>query len=219
VKEIVESQRAYYDLRADDYADRTKPSDRKIRGYMGADLSRGLVDELRPAGDVLELAAGTGIYTAELRRHANTLSVVDGSPRMIEINKTRVADPDITYVCADLFAWEPDRTYDTVFFAFWLSHVPPEAFGDFWALVARCLTPHGRVCFVDEDDRAAAHDDVRDVGGVPVATRRLADGRTFDIVKMFWRPDELERRLASMDWDVSVRPTGRTFLVGDGCRR
>ena len=78
---------------------------------------------------------------------------------MLAINERRVASPRVTYVNADIFAWQPDRAYDTVFFGTWLSHVPPAAFDGFWALVRTCLVPNGRVAFVDEDDRASGLDD------------------------------------------------------------
>ena len=115
---------------------------------------------------------------------------------------------------ADLFDWAPDRTYDEVFFSFWLSHVPDDRFDDFWDLVRRCLGPGGRVGFIDEDDRAA--EPTREVDGVSVAQRTLADGRTFDIVKVLWHPDELEARLRASGWEIEVRPVGETFLFGSG---
>jgi hypothetical protein len=54
------------------------------------------------------------------------------------------------------------------------------------------------------------------VDGVSVATRTLADGRAFDIVKVYWRPDELEARLRHGGWEIDVRPVGETFLFGSG---
>jgi hypothetical protein len=56
----------------------------------------------------------------------------------------------VRFIQADLFAWEPDRRYDVVFFGFWLSHVPPGRFEPFWSLVAGCLKPQGRVFFADD---------------------------------------------------------------------
>jgi demethylmenaquinone methyltransferase/2-methoxy-6-polyprenyl-1,4-benzoquinol methylase len=135
---------------------------------------------------------------------------------MLAINRASVADAKVRYVQADLFTWVPDRTYDLVFFGFWLSHVPPSAFDGFWSLVRRCLAPAGRVAFVDEDDRAAGHDAVQMAGSLPVARRMLGDGRQFDIVKLFWKPGELERRLRAMEWDITIRRFGETFMVGDG---
>ena len=135
---------------------------------------------------------------------------------MIEINRSRVDNAKVTYVNADIFSWDPERAYDAVFFGFWLSHVPPSAFDEFFALVRTCLAPNGRVAFVDEDDRGAGNDDVHSISDVPAARRTLADGRQFDIVKVFWRPEDLGPWLRSSGWDVTVRRTGETFLYGVG---
>jgi ubiquinone/menaquinone biosynthesis C-methylase UbiE len=89
-------------------------------------LVRLLVDEFAPTGDVLEIACGSGAFTREIVRHANAVTALDGSPRMIERNRQEVADPRVNYVVADAFTWEPDRAYDAAVFSFWLSHVPPD---------------------------------------------------------------------------------------------
>ena len=101
-----------------------------------------------------------------------------------------------------------------MFFANWLSHVPPSRFEDFWALVARCLKPDGRVGFIDEDDRAIANDHRLQVGDTPAARRTLGDGRTYHVVKVFWHPDQLEARLETLGWTAHVRRLGNTFLYG-----
>lgn len=214
-------QRTYYDERAPDYMDPVKRSDRRDRGEISEALASALIDEFAPTGDVLELACGAGFWTKEIVRHAETVTAVDGSARMIERNRKTVVDPKVRFVLADVFAWEPDHTYDAVLFSFWLSHVPPnERFDDFWRRVGECLKPGGRVCFVDEDDRGVVLEAARgDVAGVPVARRRLADGREFDIVKVFWPPAELERRLDAIGWTISVRPVGEMFLFGTGTRQ
>jgi demethylmenaquinone methyltransferase/2-methoxy-6-polyprenyl-1,4-benzoquinol methylase len=183
---------------------------------MTAELGRALVDKFQPAGDVLELACGTGFFTRDLARHARSVTAVDASARMLAINQSRIADPKVTYVKSDIFAWAPDRAYDAVFFGFWLSHVPPAAFDEFWALVRASMAPRGRVAFVDEDDRAAGHDEPRSIDGVAAARRTLSDGRQFDIVKVFWRPDDLEQRLRSSGWDIDARRAGETFVYGVG---
>ncbi len=211
---LLSSQRAYYERRAPDYSSLTKPSDRNTAGLLHAELARMLIDELRPGGDVLELACGPGMFTRELARHARTLTAVDASASMLARNRSEVSDSRIRYVEADLFAWEPDRAYDTVFFGFWLSHVPPTFFRQFWALLRECLAPGGRVAFVDEDDRGAAFEEVRLVEGVPTARRTLSDGTQFDIVKVYWEPAELQRRLTELGFDIGIRRVGETFMYG-----
>jgi demethylmenaquinone methyltransferase/2-methoxy-6-polyprenyl-1,4-benzoquinol methylase len=216
VDELLASQRAYYDLRAADYADATKPADRKTRSLFDAGIARALVDELAPSGDVLEIACGPGLFTRELARHARSLTALDGSARMLARNRREVAEPAIEYIEADVLTWAPDRAYDVVFFGFWLSHVPPGAFEPFWTLVRACLKRGGRVGFVDEDERAAEFDDIHLVDSTPVAVRTLSDGSQFDIVKVNWKPSALEARLRALDWNVRVRPVGAAFLYGAG---
>ena len=212
VTRLMASQRRYYDLRADDYADVTRPTDRKQRGLIAAETARGLVDDLRPEGDVLEMACGPGGFTRELARHARSLTAVDGSPRMLARNREAVGAPHVEYVCADLFSWTPARRFDLVFFGFWLSHVPPALADDFWELVRSCLRPGGRAAF--EDVRAQAFEAAHTDDGVPIARRTLGDGRTFDIVKVFWEPAALEDALRARGWDARVRPVGDAHLHG-----
>jgi SAM-dependent methyltransferase len=213
VGRLIASQREFYDLRAPDFGDETVP-DRPVSGRMPDELARALIDEFAPSGDVLELACGTGAFTRELVRHARSVTAVDGSARMLERNRREVGDSTVRYVEADIFDLQPDRRYDAVFFGFWLSHVPPDAFDGFWSLLGSCLRPGGRVAFVDEDDRGVRNDDLRVRDGVPVASRTLRDGRRFDVVKLYWDPRELEARIRSLDWRVDVRRVGETFLYG-----
>jgi SAM-dependent methyltransferase len=215
VTHLIESQRTFYDLRAPDFGDEAVP-DRRVSGMMASELAGALIDEFAPTGDVLELACGNGSFTRELVRYARTVTAIDGSPRMLERNRLEVADSRVTYINANIFDWQPERRYDAVFFGFWLSHVPPSSFDEFWALVRSSLRVGGRVAFVDEDDRGANNDDIHLVDNVPVAPRTLRDGRRFDIVKVYWGPTELEDRLSTLDWQVVVRRVGGTFLYGSG---
>jgi SAM-dependent methyltransferase len=182
---------------------------------MGADQVRRLVREFHVTGDVLELACGSGGFTRELTHDASSLTALDGSPKMLELNQEVVGQESVEYICADLFKWTPTRRFDFVFFGFWLSHVPPSHLESFWATVRACLRSGGRVGFVDEDERARNNETTIVNGAVPAARRTLSDGRVFDVVKVFWHPNDLERRLRATGWDAHVRPAGDTFLYGE----
>jgi demethylmenaquinone methyltransferase/2-methoxy-6-polyprenyl-1,4-benzoquinol methylase len=194
-----------------------------------------LVDEFVPTGDVLELAAGTGLWTRRLVRHATTLTCVDASPETLAINRSRTAGArvPVEYLAADLFSWWPARRYDVVFFSFWLSHVPPARFDWFWSLVDAALAPGGRVFFLDnaapfeaivsEFPQLAQEGRVRASwasGHVSDAVnhRRLEDGRTFNVIKVFYEPEELASRLADLGWSASVARTPTFFLHGSATR-
>ena len=61
-------------------------------------------------------------------------------------------------------------------------------------------------------------DDLRDHAVADPAattqTRRLNDGRTFEIVKIYHDPDTLERRLEGLGWRVALSTTADFFQYG-----
>ena len=209
---LLAEQRAYYRARASEY-DETSPVDEGVDSSSRAPLVAAL-ESFAPRGRVLELACGTGQWTVELAKHASQLTAVDASPEMIALNRARVARPDVRYLEADLFAWTPVERYDVVFFAAWLSHVPPQRFEDFWALVASCLNPDGRVFFIDELPAVAAHEQLLVNNAAPAVERRLTTGERYRAVKVFYDPAELSLRLAELGWQVELETVGWRFYCG-----
>jgi trans-aconitate methyltransferase len=136
---------------------------------------------------------------------------------MLAIAADRVRDRRVTYVEADVFAWQADRRYDVVFFGFWLSHVPLERFEAFWARVEDWLEPGGRVFFVDDAYRTP--DELVYGEAASIVQRRLSDGTPHRIVKVPHRPAELERRLRELGWAIEVSASAREpFYWGAGGR-
>ncbi len=173
-----------------------------------------LIGTLPVRGDVLELACGTGRWTPVLAARARSVTAVDAAPEMIAIARQRVGDLPVEFLTADLFGWQPPRRYDTVFFGFWLSHVPPERFAAFWSTVGAALRPAGRACFIDTSDREQDNEQVLPGEAAPAARRVLRDGSQYRVVKLFWTPRELSARLAELGWEASIRRTGDRFLIG-----
>jgi demethylmenaquinone methyltransferase/2-methoxy-6-polyprenyl-1,4-benzoquinol methylase len=154
--DTIQQQIEYYRARAGEYDEWFLRRGRYDRGadlnaqwFAEAGAVAAALDAFRPAGAVLELACGTGLWTARLAAAAR-VTAVDASAEMLAINRARVGSPCVTYIEADAFAWEPPtHAFDVVFFSFWLSHVPPERFDAFWAMVRRALRPGGRFFLID----------------------------------------------------------------------
>jgi demethylmenaquinone methyltransferase/2-methoxy-6-polyprenyl-1,4-benzoquinol methylase len=180
-----------------------------------------VLERFDPRGDVLELACGTGLWTRHLVRYADSVTAVDAAPEVLAINRARVGDERASYVEADLFDWSPDERYDACVFAFWLSHVPVDRFAAFWEMVARALKPGGRVLFIDSarTERSTAADHQLPVGDEDTMTRRLDDGREFQIVKRFYDPGELAQALGELRWNASVDATSEFFIYGTATPR
>ncbi|TMK76508.1 MAG: class I SAM-dependent methyltransferase [Actinobacteria bacterium] len=124
---------------------------------------------------------------------------------MLRLSRQKLGDDRrVRYIEADVFTWEPDGVYDLVFFANWLSHVPPVSFESFWRTVRAALAPGGRVFFEDEATDAWRHETVEG-DDVPVVRRSLEAGRTYRVVKVFWDLDELETKFRRCSpWAATV---------------
>jgi demethylmenaquinone methyltransferase/2-methoxy-6-polyprenyl-1,4-benzoquinol methylase len=221
---VLAGQLDYYRARAGEYDRWWNREGRFDRGpeangqwfAEAAQLEQALAD-LDPRGEVLELACGTGLWTRHLAGYADRVTAVDGSAEVIAINRARVDAANVRYLEADLFDWTPEpAAYDVCAFTFWLSHVPAERLDSFWAMVAGALKPGGRAIFIDSarTERSTAADHRLPEAEHETMTRRLDDGREFQIIKRFWLPTELEAALDERGWDAEVSATAEFFIYG-----
>lgn len=234
IDETLKQQIAYYRARANEYDEWFY---REGRYDLGSAENRTWFDEVRIVsealgrfgvqGDALELACGTGAWTGMLAARADSVTAVDASPEVIRINEAKLRERSfggndlaakVRFVEADLFNWRPDRAYDVIFFGFWLSHVPPERFDAFWQLVKKALKPDGRFFFVDSlpDPTSTARDHDEPDSAKISQQRRLNDGSVYEIIKVYYSPQELQEQLRYRGFTATVERSGRYFLYGYG---
>jgi demethylmenaquinone methyltransferase/2-methoxy-6-polyprenyl-1,4-benzoquinol methylase len=230
VRRQLEEQIQYYRARAGEYDDWFFRRGRFDRGadatrqwFAEVDEVRGVLDGIPLDGaDVLELAPGTGLWTERLCTRASSVLAVDASPEMVELNGSRLGAEaaKVTYVIADLFVYEPPRSFDAVVFAFWISHVPEQRLAAFARMVAAACRPGGWVFFVDNlrEPTSTASDHRLPEPGDSLARRQLDDGREFTVVKNFWSTDRLESMFADAGVSLQVRQTATYLQYGVGRR-
>jgi SAM-dependent methyltransferase len=207
VQALVAEQIAYYRAHAPDYD----------VAYPGQDWDE-CIEELPVAGDVLELACGTGHWTPLLAARARSVTALDAAPEVLDLARRRVRGLPVEFIQTDVFTWQPSRRFDTVFFAFWLTHVPPARFAAFWSMVGRALTPGGWVCFIDDRDQERANERFVTDQATPAVWRPLRDGTEHRVVKVYYTPGELAARLAELGWSAYIRETSPPLLVGTARR-
>jgi SAM-dependent methyltransferase len=217
VARVLAEQQQYYRERAPEYDDwwfrrNAYALDPETGSRWFADVREleGALEMFGPKGDILELAAGTGVWTKELLRFTDRVTAVDAAAEVLELNRARTSG-SAEYILADVFGWEPPRRFDVCFFSFWLSHVPSHYFEAFWQLVDRALKPEGRVFLIDNARLGVARYMVSSAG--EVARRRLSDGREFDLVERLWQPERLEREAASVGWSLTARTTANGYFT------
>jgi demethylmenaquinone methyltransferase/2-methoxy-6-polyprenyl-1,4-benzoquinol methylase len=174
-----------------------------------------------PFAEVLELACGTGIWTRELLQISQNITALDASQEVLELNREKVQSEKVTYQQQDLFAWQPDRQYDLVFFSFWLSHVPPEFLDEFLAKVYRATKTGGHILIVDslEEPTSTSTDWPLQENEQVYRTRKLNNGQIYKIVKVFYKPEELKARLAAQGFEAVVKATPNYFLYAIGSKQ
>jgi demethylmenaquinone methyltransferase/2-methoxy-6-polyprenyl-1,4-benzoquinol methylase len=212
----------YYEARAPEYDDWYLRRGRYERGAIHdaawnaeLDAAGRWLDGLPWAGEIVELAAGTGWWSPLLATRGE-LSMYDASPAALDRARERLVAHGLRAHLHVRDAWaEPDRQVDGLFMGFWLSHVPRARLGEFLALARRWLKPAGMLAFIDSladpASGAADHPEPAD----DLAVRRLDDGREFTIVKVFYEPAELRESLGTVGFEnVDVTTTGRFFILG-----
>jgi SAM-dependent methyltransferase len=215
---------AYYEARSGEYDDWYLRRGRYARGAVHdaawnaeLDAAGRWLDALPLHGSIVELAAGTG-WWSPLLASKGELSMYDAADAPLDRARERLVAHNLRAHLHVRDAWaEPDRQVDAVFTGFWLSHVERERLAAFLALVRRWLVPGGRFAFIDSlpDPASGAAD--HPTPADDRAVRRLDDGRTFTIVKVYYTADELTSALGAAGFeDVEVTTSGRFFLLGTG---
>ena len=224
--DLLDEQIRYYRARAPEYDNwwrRTEqyslPDDLLREWEAESDDLVAMVDEWlthHRGGRFLDLACGTGNFTAQLAARAGRVVAVDAAPETIAIARTKIPPgADVEFLTADVFSWEPSERFDVVFFSFWISHVPPDRFEEFWSLVDRALAPGGRVVLIDNKLHDGVWPRVAPGAGEFVQVRDdLSTGDTYRIVKIYYEPAELEQKLARLGWRAEITSTARFFIAG-----
>jgi len=143
-------------------------------------------------GDIVELEAGTGWWSRHLAAKGR-LTVCDISPEMFGLARSRLQSVGLAadFEIRDNWA-EPDRQVDGLFAGFWLSHVSRERLPALLSLVKRWLLPGGVFALLgSRRDQASGATDHQPPAN-DVQLRRLNNGRTFRVRKVYYSPAELE---------------------------
>jgi ubiquinone/menaquinone biosynthesis C-methylase UbiE len=162
-----------------------------------ADLARlrSFVERTFAGRRALELACGTGYWTAVLSRSATSVMAVDINDEVLDIARAKNLDPfKMSFKRADLFALPefPDR-FDACLAAFWWSHVPKPKLPAFLRSFQRALAPGARVVFMDNSYVEGSSTPIShaDADGNTYQKRRLDDGSMHSVIKNFPTDEEL----------------------------
>lgn len=224
---ILQEQIAYYRARAGEYDEWFYRTGRYDHGeelnqfwFNEVAVVKNALHQVKPVTNILELACGTGIWTQELLRIGQKITAIDASIEVIEINRSKLGALNVDYRQLDLFSWEPDEEYDFVFFSFWLSHVPPTLLDSFLTKVYNSVRPEGQFFIVDSrfsPTSTAKNHTLQDDEKI-YKKRKLNDGQEFNVIKIFYQPDALQKKLTEVGFRAEVRETENYFIYASGIK-
>jgi demethylmenaquinone methyltransferase/2-methoxy-6-polyprenyl-1,4-benzoquinol methylase len=204
-------QIAYYRARAQEY-DESLAAAEDLQGTFA--LARELLWQLGPYEQVAELACGTGIWTQALLQISGHITAIDAAPEMLAIARQKTQEARVSYQQTDLFQWKPEHSYDLVFFANWLSHVPPGKLAAFLRSVSHAVGTGGSLVIIDQFAPMPEDQQIMKQGqeGYIYAERALGNGDVFTIIKAFYDLPMLQEMLTALHFAVTVSRLSDVFF-------
>lgn len=195
----------YYRRRAGEYeAIYAKPE-------RQADLAllRRHIPERMAGRRVLEVACGTGYWTALVARAAKSLTATDAVQEPMDIARSKdYGGHPVRFELADAYALPSSLgRFDAALAVFWWSHVPRSRLAAFLSSLHARLDPGARVLFMDNRYVEGSSTPIaeRDAEGNSYQLRRLADGSESRVLKNFPGESELRADLAPHARSLSYR--------------
>lgn len=191
----------YYRRRASEYDEVYNKPERQRDIRVLADRLRTLV-----AGrDVLEVAAGTGFWTAHIAGSVKSILATDAAEETLEVAASRdYGGAEIRFAVSDAFALDNlAGRFDAGLACFWISHLSRDRALAFLKHLGSRLEPRSRVVLSDNRYVEGSNHPISrvDRDGNTYQHRTLASGETFEVMKNF--PDDSD--LVELGAEVGAR--------------
>lgn len=182
---------AYYAERAQEFERIYEKPERREQLDELKRLVRGTLAGRR----VLEPACGTGYWTAVAAGTAARVTAFDVNESVLELARAKGLDPGrVEFLLGD--AYEPPSfagRLDAALVAFWWSHVPRKRVSGFLDRLHAALEPNAVVLCLDNTFVPGESTPITrvDGDGNTFQTRRLENGRQFEVLKNYPTEEEL----------------------------
>lgn len=194
----------YYARRVEEYERIYQKPERQ------ADLGRlkAYLADLLAGHDLLEIACGTGYWTAHLAPVARAILATDAVADVLDAARSKAYPKGrVRFACADAYALDEIMgVFSAGFAGFWWSHVPKTRLASFLPTFHQRLQPGAVVVFVDNQYVAGSSTPLSetDADGNTYQERRLADGSRHRVLKNFPTQAELRHAVADAATDVAI---------------
>ena len=167
---------------------------------------------------ILELACGTGYWTAEAAQVAQSVLATDLAPAMIAIATARKLSADkVSFAIDDAFDSRIDlstQPVSAVFAAFWWSHVRREEQDRFMVRLRQQVGKDALLVLIDNVYVEGSSTSIArtDLQGNTFQIR-LQDGERFEILKNFPTDSALRKRLSAHLKDIRIQRVEHYWML------
>ena len=194
---------AYYAARASHYEEIYDKPERK------AELAL-LHEKVRAAlhgHDVLEIACGTGYWTAQFASEAASVLATDINPEVLAVAQRKGLPADkVQFALADAFEVDVDRKYSACFAGFLWSHVKRQEQAGFLAHLREKLGKDTLLVLIDNSYVEGSNTPIArtDLEGNTYQIRRLPNGERYEVLKNFPTDSALRKKLAGAVTEIRI---------------
>jgi SAM-dependent methyltransferase len=171
---------------------------------------------------VLEVAAGTGYWTAAYADRAASVLATDASEETLQLARNRRSWPGtVRFAVADALGLPAvGASFDAVFVGFFWSHVPLGLLDSFLAGLARKLPDGARLACMDNRFVPGSNHPVTrtDADGNTYQLRQLDDGSSWEVLKNFPTAADLRQRLSAIGSDIEIEQRNYYWTAVCTCR-
>jgi ubiquinone/menaquinone biosynthesis C-methylase UbiE len=171
-------------------------------------------------GKCIDIACGTGFWLPYYHRNCSAITLIDQSAGVLEECKKKIQSLGIENkaktVQGNIFEDVPsDSSYNSALAGFIISHFQDEEMNNFFGVLRKSLVPEGKFVIIDSVWREEAKTHHRDQNGM--TTRRLYDGREFQIYKRYFNKEELQDIAFKNGIGLEIIYWGDVFFLASGC--
>jgi SAM-dependent methyltransferase len=159
---------------------------------------------------VLELACGTGYWTAHIASSVESVLATDANPAMLAVAQSKGLPAHVQFAQVDANCFPlssvPATAFSACFAAFWWSHVKREQQAAWLEGVRARLGKDGLLVLIDD---AYIEDDLvpvarTDAAGNTYQIHRMPDGERFEVLKNFPTDSALRKRFAHVAKEIRI---------------
>lgn len=194
---------AYYAARANDYEEIYDKPERQEE----LALLREKVCEALHGHDVLEIACGTGYWTAQFAPAAASVLATDINPEMIAVARAKGLPADkVRFALADAFDLDVEGKYSACFAGFLWSHVKRQEQSGFLEHLREKLGKDTLLVLLDNSYVEGSNTPIArtDAEGNTYQIRRLPNGDRHEVLKNFPTDSALRKKLAASVKEIRI---------------